>query len=49
VFISYVEGVKAYRILDLVTRRVRTTQDVIFDEGHDWDWSKETNDSVMAS
>jgi hypothetical protein len=28
---------------------VRTTQDVIFDEGHGWDWSKETNDSVMTS
>jgi hypothetical protein len=49
VFISYVEGVKAYRILDPVTRHVRMTQDVIFDEGHDWDWSKETNDSMMAS
>jgi hypothetical protein len=33
VFIGYAEGVKAYRILDPVTRRVRTTWDVIFNEG----------------
>jgi transposase InsO family protein len=33
VFIGYAEGVKAYRILDPVTWRVRTTRDVIFDEG----------------
>jgi hypothetical protein len=49
VFIGYAEGIKAYRILDPVTRRVRTTRDVIFDEGSDWDWSKETNGRATAS
>jgi hypothetical protein len=49
VFISYAEGIKAYRILDLVTRRVHTARDAIFDQGRSWDWSKETNNSVTAS
>jgi hypothetical protein len=49
VFIGYTEGVKAYHILDPVTQRVRTVQDVIFDEGRGWNWSKETNGSVTAS
>jgi hypothetical protein len=48
IFIGYAEGVKAYRILDLVTRRVRTVWDVIFNEGRGWDWSKETNDNATA-
>jgi hypothetical protein len=49
VFIGYAEGVKAYRILDPATRRVRTARDVIFDKGRGWDWSKETNNSAMVS
>jgi hypothetical protein len=33
VFIGYVEGSEAYRILDPGTQCVRTTRDVVFDEG----------------
>jgi hypothetical protein len=33
VFIGYVEGSKAYHILDPGTQRVRTTRDIVFDEG----------------
>jgi hypothetical protein len=33
VFICYAEGSIAYRILDPGTRRVRTTHDIVFDEG----------------
>jgi transposase InsO family protein len=33
VFIGYTEGSKAYHILDSGTQRVRTTRDVLFDEG----------------
>jgi transposase InsO family protein len=33
VFIDYAYGSKAYRILDPGTQRVRTTRDVVFDEG----------------
>jgi hypothetical protein len=33
VFIGYAEGSKAYRILDPGTQRVRTTRDVVFDDG----------------
>jgi hypothetical protein len=36
VFIGYAEGSKAYRILDPGTQRVRTTRDVVFDEGRGW-------------
>jgi hypothetical protein len=36
VFIGNVEGSKAYRILDPGTQRVRTTHDVVFDEGRGW-------------
>jgi transposase InsO family protein len=33
VFIGYTEGSKTYHILDPRTQRVRTTRDVVFDEG----------------
>jgi hypothetical protein len=40
VFIGYAEGSKSYRILDPGTQRVRTTCDVVFDEGRGWIWDK---------
>jgi hypothetical protein len=49
VFIGYAEGIKVYRILDLVTQCVHMTRDVILDEDRGWDWSKETNDSATSS
>jgi hypothetical protein len=49
VFIGHAEGVNAYRILDPMTRHVRTARDVIFDVGRDWLWSQETNNSASAS
>ena len=33
VFIGYAEGAKAYRVLNLVSQRVRVVRDVVFDEG----------------
>ena len=36
VFISYAEGVKAYRIVDPATHRVRISRDVVFNEGRGW-------------
>jgi hypothetical protein len=33
VFMGYAEGSKAYRILDPGIQRVRTTRDIVFDEG----------------
>jgi hypothetical protein len=44
VFIGYAEGSMAYRILDLGTQRVRTTRDVVFDEGRRWAWDKAVDD-----
>uniref|UniRef100_A0ACD5Z1Q6 Uncharacterized protein n=1 Tax=Avena sativa TaxID=4498 RepID=A0ACD5Z1Q6_AVESA len=44
VFIGYAEGSKAYRILDPKTQRVRTTRDVVFNEGRGWAWDKVVDD-----
>jgi hypothetical protein len=44
VFIGYAEGSKAYHILDPGIQRVRTTHDVVFDEGRGWAWDKAVND-----
>jgi hypothetical protein len=45
VFIGYVEGSKAYRILEPGTQRVRTVRDIVFDEGQGWGWDKTVDDS----
>jgi hypothetical protein len=44
VFIGYTEGLKAYRILDPGTQRVRTMRDIVFDEGQGWTWDKVVDD-----
>jgi hypothetical protein len=44
VFIGYAEGSKVYHILDPGTQRVRTTRDVLFDEGRGWTWDKVVDD-----
>jgi hypothetical protein len=38
VFIGYAEGSKAYRIVDPGIQRVRTTRNIVFDEGRGWAW-----------
>jgi transposase InsO family protein len=45
VFNGYAEGSKAYRILDPGTQYVRTTRDVLFDEGRGWAWGKAVDDA----
>jgi hypothetical protein len=49
VFISYAEGSKAYHILDPGTQRVRTTRDVVFDEGRGWAWDKAVDDGTTPT
>jgi hypothetical protein len=49
VFIGYVEGSKDYRILDPGTQRVRTTRDVVFDEGRGWAWDKAVYDGLTLT
>jgi hypothetical protein len=44
VFIGYAEGSKAYRILDPGTQHVRTTRDVVFNEGRGCAWDKAVDD-----
>jgi hypothetical protein len=43
VFIGYVEGVKAYRILDSAAQQVFMARDVVFDEVHGWDLTATTS------
>jgi hypothetical protein len=45
VFIGYAEGSKAYCILDPGTQHVRTTRDVVFNEGRGWAWDKAVDDN----
>jgi hypothetical protein len=49
VFIGYAEGSKVYRILDPGTLRVRTTHDVVFDEGRGWAWDKAVDDGTTPT
>jgi hypothetical protein len=44
VFIGYANGSKAYHILDPETQYVRTTRDVVFNEGRGWAWDKAVDD-----
>jgi hypothetical protein len=44
VFIGYADDSKVYRILYPGTQRVRTTRDVVFDEGRGWAWDKAVDD-----
>lgn len=38
VFLGYVDGSKAYKCYDPVTKQVHVTHDVVFDEEAKWDW-----------
>lgn len=49
VFIGYAEGVKAYRILDPATQRIRISRDVVFDEGRGWTWDKAVDDGSTST
>jgi hypothetical protein len=49
VFISYAEGSKAYCILNPGTQRMRTTRDVVFDEGRGWTWDKAEDDDLTPT
>jgi hypothetical protein len=49
VFIGYTEGSKAYRILDPGTQLVRTTRDIVFDEGRGWAWDKAVDDGSTST
>jgi hypothetical protein len=49
IFIGYAEGVKAYRILDPATQRVRISRDVVFDKGQGWAWDKAVDDGSTST
>jgi hypothetical protein len=41
IFIGYERGTRGYRVYDPVSRWVRVTRDIMFDEQAQWDWGKE--------
>jgi hypothetical protein len=45
IFVGYEPGSKAYRLYDPTTRRVHISRDVVFDEGAQWKWSNEMDDT----
>jgi hypothetical protein len=49
VFVGYAESSKAYCILDPGTQHVRTTRDIVFDEGRGWTWDKAVDDSLTPT
>jgi hypothetical protein len=46
IFVGYERGTKVYRAYDPVTRKVTVTQDVVFDEDAQWDWSSSEEEDV---
>jgi hypothetical protein len=44
VFIGYEAGTKGYRLLDLASRTLHISWDVIFEEDQAWDWKNQTAD-----
>jgi hypothetical protein len=49
VLIGYVEGSKAYSILDPGTQRVHMVHNVVFDEGRGWAWDKAVDDGTTPT
>jgi hypothetical protein len=54
VFLGYEPGSKAYMLYDPVAKRILVSRDVVFDEGHAWDWQSAsepviTSEFVMES
>ena len=49
VFIGYVEGAKAYNVLDSTTWRMCMVGNMVFDEGHDWAWDKAMDDGSATA
>jgi hypothetical protein len=47
IFIVYEQGTKGYRVYDPVSKKVHITRDVVFDEGAQWDWDKEDQDTSV--
>lgn len=41
-FVDYEEGWKAYRMYDLVAKRVHVMRDLVFDEHRAWPWTADT-------
>ncbi|GJU26156.1 retrovirus-related pol polyprotein from transposon TNT 1-94 [Tanacetum coccineum] len=49
VFIGVSEESKAYRLYDLVSKRIIVSRDVVFDEEASWDWEKSHKESVLMN
>ncbi|GJR46733.1 retrovirus-related pol polyprotein from transposon TNT 1-94 [Tanacetum coccineum] len=49
VFIGVSEESKAYRLYDLVSKRIIVSRDVVFDKEASWDWEKSHKESVLMN
>jgi hypothetical protein len=49
VFIGYESGTKDYRVYDPVAKKLHISRDVIFEEGHAWDWKREAGNEPVSS
>lgn len=49
IFIGYADGAKAYRVYELMSRRVLMSHDVVFDETRGCDWSKSANHAASMA
>jgi hypothetical protein len=47
IFIVYEQGTKGYGVYDPVSKKVHITRDIVFDEGAQWDWDKEDQDTSV--
>jgi hypothetical protein len=48
IFFGYEKGTKAYIAYDPVTKKVTITQDVVFDEDAQWDWSNSEEEDATC-
>ncbi|GKD70833.1 hypothetical protein Tco_1324923, partial [Tanacetum coccineum] len=46
---KFSEESKAYRLYDLVSKRIIVSRDVVFDEEASWDWEKSHKESVLMN
>jgi hypothetical protein len=49
IFVGYEQGTIGYRVYDPVSRRVRVSRDVVFDESAQWKWGNDAADGEPVS
>jgi hypothetical protein len=49
IFVGYEQGTKGYRVYDHVSRCVKVSRDVVFDESGQWKWGDDVVDQELVS